>query len=84
MTMSKKKKVGSTGRFGARYGVKVRRGIKSVEDMSKDTYECPECNHFKVKRKSTGIWSCRKCGLTFAGGAYRPYIGRKVRMEEED
>ncbi|MFO8110683.1 MAG: 50S ribosomal protein L37ae [Thermoplasmata archaeon] len=81
--MGKKKKVGSTGRFGARYGVKARRSIKTIEDQLKDTYECPECHHKKIKRKSKGIWSCRKCGLTFAGGAYRPYIGRNIHSEEE-
>jgi len=81
--MAKKKKVGSTGRFGPRYGVRVRKTIKDVEESKKKEYECPRCHHEKVKRKSAGIWHCRKCDLTFAGGAYQPRIGRRVRMLEE-
>lgn len=82
--MAKKKKVGSTGRFGARYGVKIRRSIKEVEDSVRQQYECPRCHHEKVKRLSSGIWNCDKCGLKFAGGAYRPNLGREIRMEEEE
>jgi len=81
--MAKRKKVGSTGRFGSRYGVKVRRSIDSVEEQIKQDYECPQCKHKKVTRESKGIWTCKKCGLTFAGGAYRPYVGRQIRMEED-
>ncbi|MFW6041014.1 MAG: 50S ribosomal protein L37ae [Thermoplasmatota archaeon] len=83
--MVKKKKVGSTGRFGPRYGVKVRRSIKDLEKEQKDWYECPRCHHEKVKRESSGIWNCKKCGLKFAGGAYKPHLGRRIkRLEEEE
>jgi len=83
--MAKKKKVGSTGRFSSRYGVKIRRSIKEIEKNQKKYYDCPRCHHKKVKRESSGIWNCKKCDLTFAGGAYKPHLGRRIkRIEEEE
>ncbi|RLG58394.1 MAG: 50S ribosomal protein L37ae, partial [Candidatus Hydrothermarchaeota archaeon] len=38
-------------------------------------HECPACQRRAVKRISTGIWKCRKCGTTFIGGAYLPKTG---------
>ena len=65
-------KAGATGRFGARYGVSVRRnaGMAMKKKMLVHTarYVNTEGN-----RKSVGIWSCGKCGHTFAGGAWEPY-----------
>lgn len=66
------KKVGSTGRFGPRYGVSVRRRIREVEEKQRGRHVCPKCRFKAVKRKSTAIWACSKCGHTFAGGAYYP------------
>ncbi|MFP4608088.1 MAG: 50S ribosomal protein L37ae [Candidatus Natronoplasma sp.] len=84
--MAKKKKVGSTGRFGSRYGVKVKESIKEIEKAKKKEYQCPRCNHKQVKRESTGIWRCRRCDLTFAGGAYDPQLGKKIQkiVEKEE
>lgn len=82
--MPSKKNIGSTGRFGPRYGVKIRRSIEEVESEKKDEYECPRCHHIKVKRESTGIWKCKKCGLTFAGGAYEPHLDQRIRRLEEE
>jgi len=70
--MTKTKKVGSSGRLGVRYGVSVRRRLAKVESQSKALYECTSCGRRRVKRKSVGLWSCSKCGYTFAGGAYLP------------
>jgi large subunit ribosomal protein L37Ae len=66
------KKVGVTGRFGARYGVKPRNQLGAVLSVKARAYECPSCMHIAVKRVARGIWRCRKCDLTFAGGAYTP------------
>ncbi len=80
---SKKKKVSTTGRFGPRYGVRVRRSTKNIEESLRHKYECPKCNHHKVSRESSGIWTCSKCGLTFAGGAYQPQPDKDIRFEED-
>lgn len=82
--MPNKKEVGSTGRFGPRYGVKVRRSIEESESNQNDSYECPKCHHEKVERESTGIWRCEKCDLTFAGGAYEPHLDQRIRRLEEE
>lgn len=66
------KKAKSAGRFGARYGVRIRRRIREVEQRQKQPHPCPSCGHAKVRRVSTGIWQCRKCDYKFAGGAYVP------------
>jgi large subunit ribosomal protein L37Ae len=66
------KKVGTSGRLGPRYGVKIRRRLGSLEARQKKKHVCPECKYTAVKRRSTGIWNCRHCGYTFAGGAYLP------------
>ena len=73
------KKVGVTGRFGARYGSTIRKRVKAIEEKSRSLHKCPRCQSIKVKRIAVGIWYCRKCGLKFAGGAYEPET-RLVRM----
>lgn len=67
------KKVKSVGRFGPRYGVRIRRRIREVESRQKAWHECPNCAAPRVRRTSTSIWECRKCGHKFAGGAYMPH-----------
>lgn len=64
------KKVGSTGRFGARYGKKVRRKILDVEKIQRKWQQCPYCSAKRVKRIATGIWHCKKCNSKFTGRAY--------------
>lgn len=74
------KKVGSAGRFQARYGVRARTRVRNVEILQKAKHVCPSCGHKKVKRVGTGIWQCKKCGVKFAGGAYIPRteVGQNV------
>jgi len=68
--MARTKKVKSTGRFGARYGTKVRQKVLAVETKQKKKQRCPFCHKNKVKRVAAGIWICEKCDKKFAGGAY--------------
>ncbi len=63
-------KVGSTGRFGSRYGVGIRKSLLKVESRGKGGRKCPNCGSNTVKRKSKGIFHCRKCRHEFVGGAY--------------
>ena len=71
--MSKRtKKVGTSGRFSSRYGVKSRAMIREVESQQKQRHACPKCGKKTVQRTSTSIWTCSKCGNVFAGGAYLP------------
>lgn len=66
------KKVGSAGRYQARYGVRARTRVRNVELIQRAKHVCPSCGHQKIKRLSTSIWHCGKCGIKFAGGAYIP------------
>jgi len=67
---SKNKKTKSAGRYGVRYGKKVRVKLVSVETKQRQKQKCPFCNYPTAKRKSAGIWVCKKCKKTFSGGAY--------------
>jgi len=71
--MARTKKVGSTGRFGSRYGAKLRRRVLDIEKKRNEPNRCPSCATRALKRKAAGLWTCNKCGLLFAGGAYVPY-----------
>lgn len=71
--MARTKKVGSTGRFGPRYGAKLRRRVLDIENRRKEPTRCPACATKALKRKAAGLWNCAKCGLLFAGGAYVPF-----------
>lgn len=64
----KRKKIGSAGRFGAGYG-KVKRKLVAVERKQRVKQECPFCKG-TAKRENRSIWTCSKCGKTFAGGAF--------------
>ena len=69
------KKVGPAGRFGPRYGRKIRVRVRDVEIKQKKSYKCPVCGFQKLRRVGTSIWVCKKCGAKMAGGAYTPETG---------
>jgi large subunit ribosomal protein L37Ae len=71
--MARTKKVGSTGRYGSRYGAKLRRRVLDIDNRRKDPTRCPSCATKALKRKAVGLWICSKCDLLFAGGAYVPF-----------
>jgi len=76
------KKVGSAGRFQARYGVRSRTRVRDVEIQQKAKHLCPRCGQKTVKRIGTGIWKCKKCGNTYAGGAYVPKTEQGLNVEK--
>ena len=73
--MAKTKKVGSTGRFGPRYGLTVKQKVLAVEKRQKIKYECPSCTKLAVKRIAKGIWACKSCLYKFTGKAF--YLGEE-------
>ncbi len=58
--------------LGARYGATVRKRYVKVLSEMKKSHKCPQCGSESIRRESVGVWNCRKCGLTFTGGAYTP------------
>ena len=67
---SKLKKIKSAGRFGSRYGKKVRVKLVKVEEKQRKKQKCPFCGKLGVKRMAKGIWKCPRCEKKFAGGTY--------------
>ncbi|KAF4692628.1 hypothetical protein FOZ60_012927 [Perkinsus olseni] len=65
------KKVGISGKYGTRYGASLRKLVKKFEAQSKAKYTCPFCGKDSVKRQAGGIWSCRSCKKTMAGGCWQ-------------
>jgi large subunit ribosomal protein L37Ae len=81
------KKAGITGKYGPRYGVKIRKRIKSVSRHKVRPQRCPECQQDAVKRVGSGIWHCNRCDLKFAASAYstrtRSFIREEASAETE-
>jgi large subunit ribosomal protein L37Ae len=72
-TLGRTKKVGPSRGLGARYGSTVRKRYVRATAGLKKAHRCPQCGFLRVKRESVGVWKCKKCGYTFAGGAYMPF-----------
>jgi len=74
-------KTKSAGRFGVRYGRRIRRAITEIEERTQAAHKCPKCERKSVKRIGTGIWKCVKCSYTFTGGTYIPHTPLGITAE---
>merc|ERR1712228_378936 len=63
-------KVGITGKYATRYGASLRKTVKKMEVSQHATYTCPFCGKCALKRQVVGIWHCKGCRKTIAGGAW--------------
>ena len=82
MAKKKRKDIGLRGRGGAT----LRKRYGRIMDSLHTSHICPSCASPSVKRVSVGLWGCRKCGHTFAGGAYTPstkvgQASRRIRVQ---
>ena len=68
--MATKGKLGSTKRFGARYGRTVKHNLAKIEEEQRKSTKCPFCNYHGVKRVASGIFHCSKCDSKFTGKSY--------------
>jgi large subunit ribosomal protein L37Ae len=64
------KKVGITGKYGTRYGAKLRKQAKAIEILQRTKYVCPFCGKSSIRRQAVGIWRCKACRRCIAGGAW--------------
>merc|ERR1712137_751719 len=64
------KKAGICGKYGTRYGSSLRKVIKKVEVSQHSKYFCEFCGKHSFKRAAVGIWTCKACCKTKAGGTY--------------
>ncbi|KAF8552245.1 putative 60S ribosomal protein L37a, partial [Imleria badia] len=73
------RKVGVTGKYGTRYGASLRKQVKKMEVTQHARYTCTFCGKASISypssgmhltRTAVGIWHCRSCKKTIAGGAW--------------
>ncbi len=74
-------KIGRGGKFGARYGRRLRVKVALIEAEKRASTKCPYCNYEQVKRLASGIWFCKKCSSKFSGMAYT--FRSKINFEKE-
>jgi len=68
--MARTRKAKSAGRFGARYGVRIKKRIRAIESKQRKKQKCPYCKKLTCKRLSSGIWECSSCKRKFTSDAY--------------
>ncbi|MGB9675177.1 MAG: 50S ribosomal protein L37ae [Candidatus Nanoarchaeia archaeon] len=81
--MAHTKKVGAAGRFGARYGLKIRKAVAEIEAIQRAKHKCPSCLKLTLKRIACGIWKCAACGAKYAGNAYEPGLDKALVVQKE-
>lgn len=67
---AKTKKIKAAGKFGAGYGIRVRKSYNKIEEFQRKRQQSPFHPKGKAKRIASGIWKCLKTGRVFAGPAY--------------
>lgn len=67
---AKTKKIKAFGKFGAGYGILVRKEFNAIEALQRKRQASPFHPRGRVKRIAAGIWRCLKTGKIFAGPAY--------------
>ena len=67
---AKTKKIRYAGRFGAGYGIRVRKNFNIIEEKQRKRQKSPFYEKARAKRIAAGIWKCLKTGRIFAGPAY--------------
>ena len=59
------------GRLGVRYGSKLRKQVRQIEVLQRKKYICPFCGKTSIKRSAAGIWKCKGCRRSIAGGCWQ-------------
>lgn len=65
-------KGGTSKRFGARYGNRIRKNVDEAEKRDNDRYE----------RIAAGIWKDKETGKKVAGGAYKRDTGAEEMLSK--
>merc|ERR1712243_97733 len=73
-------KVGIVGKYGTRYGASLRKMAKKIEVSQHAKYTCKFCGKDAMKRTAVGIWKCKGCRKTIAGGAWAPSTSAAVTV----
>ncbi len=67
---AKTKKIKTFGKFGAGYGIRVRKEFNAIEALQRKKQQSPFYHKGRAKRIAAGIWKDLKTGKVFAGPAY--------------
>lgn len=71
---------GIVGKYGTRYGASLRKVVKKTEVSQHSKFFCDFCGKYGMKRQAVGIWCCKGCNKTKAGGAYSLNTGGSVTV----